>query len=362
MAMRCFVLCKRYYTNKDLLTERFGRLYHLPVGFAHAGWTVEVAALDYRHHRSSAVVEEGVTFRALPAAPLALPLLPLRLTAALKRFAPDVIIASGDSHIGFIALQLARKMGVPFVFDVYDYYPAFAGNRLPGMKWMFSRGVERADLVLTASAAMCERMRLLNPSVCHIANGVDPSLFRPMDQATCREALAIDGGEPLIGYFGSITTARMPLLLEAMRRLRSDYPGIRLLLAGKADIPLEEPWIIYCGQVAQRQLPAMINACDVVAVPYPRDAFNDMAGACKIAEYLACGKPVVATRVSDHETIFANAAASLCEPDAGSLEAALRRQLEEPEIVPFPPHFAWQEIQRKLIEETRRLLSRSGIR
>lgn len=44
--MNIHLLCKRYYTNKDLLNDRFGRLYHLPVQLARLGAEVSVTAID----------------------------------------------------------------------------------------------------------------------------------------------------------------------------------------------------------------------------------------------------------------------------------------------------------------------------
>ena len=46
--MRIYLICKRYYTNKDLIKERFGRLYHLPKEWAANGAEVWVNAIDYR--------------------------------------------------------------------------------------------------------------------------------------------------------------------------------------------------------------------------------------------------------------------------------------------------------------------------
>ena len=47
--------------------------------------------------------------------------------------------------MGIACCQTAREH---IRFDVYDYYPAFRGNRIPGMKSMFRQGSDGADLVL----------------------------------------------------------------------------------------------------------------------------------------------------------------------------------------------------------------------
>ena len=135
--MKLHLLCKRYYTNKDLIQERFGRLYHLPTQIQRLGCDVKVTALDYRHPMAERHVLEEVIFKTLPATPLQLASSLRQIHGVFRSDSPDIVVASGDSHIGFLGLQLAHILGAPFVFDVYDYYPAFSGNCIPGMRMLF---------------------------------------------------------------------------------------------------------------------------------------------------------------------------------------------------------------------------------
>ncbi|MDD2468477.1 MAG: glycosyltransferase, partial [Desulfobulbus sp.] len=312
--MRIYLICKRYYTNKDLIKDRFGRLYHLPEQLVKNGAEVWVDAIDYRNKGCDALTAEGVHFRTTPASLpniLALPYTLYRHCLAAK---PDIILASGDSHIGFMALLVAKKLRVPFAFDVYDYYPAFKGNRIPGMKTMFRYAVQKADLVLCASESLLDKLAPLNVSRLLVENGVDSSLFTPADMVQSRKALGLQQDAIFVGYFGSINSARGPLLIEACRIVRKDFPALHLLLAGKVDgVDVNESWIRYLGDLPQRDIPTLINACNVVTIPYADTPFNRMCGARKIAEYLACGKPVVATRVSSQGSVFYGTAASVCD-------------------------------------------------
>lgn len=161
----------------------------------------------------------------------------------------------------------------------------------------------------------------------------------------------MDPTYPLVGYFGSITPTRGPLLIEACRFLHREIPTLQLMLAGRVtDVDIHEPWITYQGEMAQADLPSLINACNVMAIPYANDPFNSMSGACKIAEYLACEKAVVATRVAGHEEIFKTAPSSLCEPDPQDMAAAIQRQLANPEVMVFPEHLGWSHIARTLYD------------
>jgi len=159
-------------------------------------------------------------------------------------------------------------------------------------------------------------------------------------------------------YFGSINKDRGPLLIRACEMLRDEYPKICLLMAGKVDcVDLRKPWIRYLGELPQRAIPALIAACDVVTVPYDNDAFNSMTGACKIAEYLACEKPVVATRVAGHEAMFNEAPESICDTSPLGMMAAIKYQLDLRQIEKFPESLEWAVIGRRLFGHMCRLLS-----
>ena len=354
--MRLLFLCKRYYTNKDLIEDRFGRLYHLPVGLCRRGDLINVIALDYRNPSVVEVRSDGVAFQTLPATPGKILSVPSAVMRRVKAFAPDVILASGDSHIGFLGLLVAGRIGSKFVFDVYDYYPAFRGNRIPGFKAMFRKAVSNADLVLCASLPLFERLASLNTKRLLIENGVDRNLFKPEDMRLARESLGIPEDSVVIGYFGSINADRGPLLIEACRELRREFPNLCLLMAGKArQVDLEASWIRYLGELPQALLPKLIAACDVVTLPYANDPFNSMTGACKIAEYLACEKPVVATRVAGHEAMFRDAPASLCDPNPLGMLTALKQQAGLRQIAKFPESLEWKFIAGMLWEHLRGL-------
>lgn len=340
--MRILLLCKRRYTNKDLLDDRFGRLYHLPLQLARHGHEVEVLALDYRSAKREEMQVEGARFRTEPATPLHLPLLYAQLRKRVQEYRPDILIASGDSHIGYLGLRLARDVDARFAFDVYDYYPAFAGNRIPGMRWMFDKAVAGADLVIAAGNRLAQKLHPLNPRIAIISNGVDTALFRPMDKSDARRELGLDPQQIIIGYFGSLDPARGPLLIEAAALLRTRGLDLRLLLAGPLrGIALDQPWIEYRGALPQTAVPLLINACDVVVIPYQNTSFNDHSSACKIAEYLACGVPVVATDVADHADHFGNTENSLCAPTPEALADTIARQFERPSHTALPAGMSW---------------------
>lgn len=360
--MRIALLCKRYYTNRDLLSDRFGRLYHLPLELSKLGHSALVIAADYRSMRRETVADGALQIRSIPV--LSGAGLGFIATAyrAIKAFAPDILIASSDIHFGVLGRLLAKRLDIPFAFDVYDDYSVFAIAKVPGMRRAFSATLKRADLLVSASAPLARGLQNLNPSVTVIENGVDQSIFRPIQKALARASVGIPEHETVIGFFGSIAKNRgIEQLIEARRIVSRIRPPTRLLLAGANQIPLQldVPGVDYRGVLPQHELPALVNACDVAVVPYLPDPQVDMSNACKIAEYVACGVPVVTTRVSNFAEIFAAAPQAICEPgDPHALAQAILRQIEAPQKLALDSRpFSWSALAQKLEGELLALLS-----
>lgn len=354
--MRFALLCKRFYTNRDLIEDRFGRLYHLPLELRNLGHEGLVIAADYRSMRRSDTVEQRLRFCSLPVLPWGGLGFVASAYRAIKAFKPEVLIASADIHFGVAGRMLSQRLDIPFVFDIYDDYSAFALARISGMRSAFSATLKRANLLVSASTPLAGKLSKINPAVTVIENGVDTTVFRPLNRAHSRDQLGIPHSETVIGFFGSIAKNRgVEQLIEARRIVARRYTNTRLLLAGRNQIGLTlvEPGVDYRGMLAQHLLPTLMNACDVVVVPYLPDPQVDMSNACKIAEYVACGVPVVTTRVSNFADIFATAPQAVCEPgDPQALARAILRQIQAPEILSLESRpFTWPALAKKLESE-----------
>ena len=59
-------LTKRHYTNKDLILDHFGRLYHLPAQLVENGFTVKVLCANYRNQQEEVFSYSGLKFHSIP--------------------------------------------------------------------------------------------------------------------------------------------------------------------------------------------------------------------------------------------------------------------------------------------------------
>lgn len=344
---------KRHYTNRDAFSERYGRIFQLPWHWARNGMPVRLWLLDYHGSQTERDADGSLEIISTPLRRVGWLAEWLRLvvTGAGRRRL-QTVVASGDCYIGMLGYALARLVGARFVFDVYDKYDEFGGYRsLFGFK-PFQYLLARADAILFASRALLDSLGT-SKSVCILVpNGVDQERFRPLDKLAARRERGLPEKTSLVGYFGSMEPDRgVSDLIAAVQILRGQGSDVQLLLGGRLgpDIDVSQPGVRYVGNVGFADMPTMLASCDALAVPYRRSTFMDAGASNKIAEALACGRPLVATRTPNLVSNFPGQVSvlgeRLAEPgDIRDLARVLSLQLADPVLSPMPEDMAWSTV------------------
>jgi D-inositol-3-phosphate glycosyltransferase len=209
--------------------------------------------------------------------------------------------------------------------------------------------------------------------------GVDPTLFRPIRQADARERLGRDQCERIVLFVGRIEQIKgIDVLLRALGLLFFRRPDLRsdvcLLVVGGAldpgdDAPetekiLElrrlvhehrmEANVNFVGSLDQETLALYYAAADVCAVPSLSESFGLVA-----LEAMACGTPVVGTRVGGLQTLIEDGESGLLVPagDYQALAEAIAQVLSDHRLRTHlahgardrAEHFTWQSVGEKIV-------------
>lgn len=359
--MKIFFIGKRFYTNRDALSEKFGRIYQLPKHWAESGHDVTLWLVDY-HSRDNLEASDGS---------LKIISTPVRNLKIFKhwffeiyraKISADLVVASGDCYIGWMGLRVARTMQARFAFDIYDKYDEFSGYYSPPGINLLSYLITNSDFRLFASRSLMENSRN-SPSDLLVPNGIDASRFTPSNMMKCRHILKLPNNALLIGYFGSMETDRgIEDLINACTKLHASGTPVQLVLGGKTspDLKIQQPWIHYLGNIPYDDVPIALSACDLLALPYRRSVFMDSGASNKIAEAIACRRPIVATRTPNLTENFPEQSKQLdpflAEPsNPTSLARSIQLQAKHRVLVDLPEGLGWEDIARGLIHnlETR---------
>ncbi|UCD92968.1 MAG: glycosyltransferase family 4 protein [Methanobacteriota archaeon] len=156
-----------------------------------------------------------------------------------------------------------------------------------------------------------------------VHNGANTNLFRPMDKSSCREKLGLDADKHYLCFVGILLWWQgVDDIIRAVPKVEENIPGVDLMIVGDGaqrkeledlvqDLGLSES-VHFTGRVPYEKVPIYMNASDVCLAP--KRVLSSGYSPLKLYEYMACGKPVIASRVAGFE-ILEKGAGLLFEPE-----------------------------------------------
>jgi glycosyltransferase involved in cell wall biosynthesis len=261
------------------------------------------------------------------------------------RYAFDCIDAHFVYPDGTAAVLLGKFLGLPVIVTArgtdVTRYSTFRLIR-PMLRWTYR---EAAGIVAVSESLRQEIMELGVPAenVKTITNGIDAERFVPMDRRVARRRLGLADDDSIVVNVGNLNAVKsQEFLVSAMALLAPRHPMLRLYLIGdgprKGSLQelivrkhLQEQ-VILVGSIANEDLGPWFSAADLTCLVSMREGWPNV-----VTESLACGTPVVATRVGGVPEIISSPEMGLFverEPEsiAEGIETALRRSWERNKI------------------------------
>ena len=237
---------------------------------------------------------------------------------------PSVIHAASNHRVGLAALIAARRLGLPFVYEVRGLWEITEASDKPGWEdtERFAEQVQletlaarEADLVLAITTqtrdelvrrgVRAERIRLA-------PNAVDPDEYLPLPtDAAYAKSHRIRTDVPVIGFAGSMVAYEgLETLLESAAILRDRGVEFQVVLAGSGSAQPDLEALVdergltdevrFLGRVPASEMPRVLSLFDIMPCPRLSLPVTEMVSPLKPLEGLSAAKAVVLSDVAPH--------------------------------------------------------------
>lgn len=250
----------------------------------------------------------------------------------------DLIHVHWSAGIGQAAANVAARLGLPLVAEVrFDLAGAMMSEtvRIPlaglerALRRHFERHLRQAQAIIAASASLAAFLRSEFPGLSDrlsvVPNGVNHELFRPgppdpqlRDKLGLKDKFVIGTTSNMLRYEG------LDLLIRALVEVQRVLPHVQSLFVG-AGSQCEHLQKLahqlgvratFTGWVPAAQVPDYLRLMDLFSVPRRNATITRHAGPIKLVEAMACGLPVVGSRLGDIATLLADGGGALGEPES----------------------------------------------
>jgi len=272
-----------------------------------------------------------------------------------------------DAHFiypdGTAAMLLGKVLGLPVVVSArgtdINLFPTFGLIR-PMIRWT----LRKASGVIAVSASLKQvmlEMGLPSDRIRVIGNGIDPARFRPVDPQEARKHLNIPEGGPTIVSVGSLIPRKgFQYLIPAFAEILPRFRDAKLYIIGEGDYRPELQELVeklgvrdrvcFVGNRPNEELKFWFSAAQVSCLVSSREGWPNV-----LQESLACGTPVVATRVwGAPEIIISSELGLLVEQNvtaiAEALDAALTKRWDRSAIATHAHQRTWEVVAAEVDE------------
>lgn len=266
----------------------------------------------------------------------------------------DCLFGSWGYPDAVAVAAIARLTGRPMIAKVHGS-DVNVFTQEPARRRQICWALGRSAHVVAVSQALATRLVELGVDGRRIAvlyNGVDPSRFYPVPQPQARRELGYAEEDRIILFVGNVQASKGCMeLVQAFAKLRQRVPRLKLVFVGAG--PQQKALasecssfgmaddVTFAGRLAHDQIVRWFGAADVFCLPSHAEGVPNV-----VLEAMACGTPVVATRVGGIPEVLPAYAGVMVPPknvDAldEALFTALHSTWDRPRIAGHARTFDW---------------------
>ena len=295
-----------------------------------------------------------------------------RVTAAAR---PDAILLYGLPTVGLQSVLSGRWYGVPVVFRSIDVLNQLAPPSLAAVTKILERLIYRSvDGIIALTPRLQQHVASYGVPASRIRLlpcGVDTAIFSPGTRNP--ELLArwdIGATDPVLLFMGTIYRfSGLDRVIKDFQTILSGHPKTKLMVVGWGEdeerlkrLALETGVsrnVVFTGLQPYSLLPDIIRSSDICINPFELNNITRDILPNKVFQYLACGKPLVATPLPGTKPFLSGESDGVVytplENVAGCLrdllaDAKRRDELGRNAAAAVQQRYDWRRIARQMVE------------
>ena len=287
------------------------------------------------------------------------------------------------------ASEIGRRLKIPVVLDLHDPWSSdpFSLNPILILQTQIMRHViNNADFIIVPYKALLKLVRSINRSkpVAIIPNAVDSNLFRPIARNTfLAKKLGLNEDAVVVAFSGHVTKFKgLNTLVHSAQIIVQKYKNVRFLVIGDGPFMREivafterlglSNVFRFVGFVPQELVIEYLSLADICVAPYEPMAFFKVSlpeTPLKVVEYMAMGKPVIMSKISNENVIAWSGGGLLVTPgDVSELASSVINLVEDEELRKnfgekgrkyVEENLSWEKHAERLVEIYQSLNTRS---
>jgi glycosyltransferase involved in cell wall biosynthesis len=223
------------------------------------------------------------------------------LCRSWKRSRPDAVYVATEGPLGWSALRVARRLGIPvltgFHTNFHSYSKHYRLGWLQDLIFRYLRGFHnRSTGTIVATPDLRERLEAFGfKNVSILGRGVDNELFAPERRsAELRRHWGVSDNDLAVLYVGRIAPEKnVKLAVDAYRAMKQRSGAVKFVVVGNGPacgaLQRENADLIFCGQRTGEQLATHYASADVFLFPSETETFGNVT-----LEAMASGLVVIA--------------------------------------------------------------------
>jgi len=212
------------------------------------------------------------------------------------------------------AMKIKSKFKIKHVLDFADFHVYVRPKRLAMNSF---RDADKIVVITDYLKQFLLDKGITKEKIILVPNGVDLTLFDPSKYQSneiqkLRESF---NAQNLIVFSGALQD--LNIIIDSAKNVINEFPDTKFVILGDHRDPNRskniwekkvqdkglDKFFVFLGKKPHEEIPKYLFCADICIDSFPDEPYYAAAHPVKLLEYGACGKPVVATRVSETEKL-----------------------------------------------------------